>query len=94
MNFELELKMDDAEQETVYLNDFIEAHDIQGLQTEVAETEVLEGTMAGGDRKEQRRVVGSKVFPYGHGRLSRKRHLWLTTKTSNQLALKRIYGKA
>ena len=48
MNFKLKLDIPDAEQEAVWLNDFIKEHEVEGLQTEVMETTPGEGTMGGG----------------------------------------------
>jgi hypothetical protein len=48
MNFELKLDMYNAEQEAVWLNDFIREHDVEGLETEVKRSEPEAGTMDGG----------------------------------------------
>jgi hypothetical protein len=47
MNFQLQLNIDNGEEEISYLNDFIKEHDIQGLETEIAEVQPENGTMDG-----------------------------------------------
>lgn len=48
MNIQLKLNLPDAEQEAVWLNDFIMEHNIDGLKTKVLETTPEKGTMDGG----------------------------------------------
>lgn len=48
MRFELKLDMYDAEQEAVWLNDFIVDHNLDDLKTEVRESEPEPGTLDGG----------------------------------------------
>ncbi len=47
MKFELKLNIDNAEEEISYLNDFIKEHDIEGLETEIPEQKVEDGSMDG-----------------------------------------------
>lgn len=48
MKFELKLDMYNAEQEAVWLNDFIREHDVDDLKTRVKEKSPEAGTMDGG----------------------------------------------
>ena len=48
MNFKLKLDIPGAEQEAIWLNDYINEHDIDGLETKVLETSPEKGTMDGG----------------------------------------------
>jgi hypothetical protein len=48
MKFELKLDMYNAEQEAVWLNNFIREHDVDDLETEVKRSEPEVGTMDGG----------------------------------------------
>ncbi len=48
MKLQLKLNMPDAEQEAVWLNDYIAEQEIDALETEVLETSPEKGTMDGG----------------------------------------------
>lgn len=48
MKFELELNMYNADQEAVWLNDFIQGHELDDLETHVKEAEPEPGTLDGG----------------------------------------------
>lgn len=48
MNFELKLIMSNAEQEAVWLNDFIREHEPEDLETRVKEAEAEAGTLSAG----------------------------------------------
>ena len=48
MQIKLKLNMPDAVQEAVWLNDFINEHDIDGMDSSVIEAEPERGTMDGG----------------------------------------------